>query len=226
MGKVGLTGSFVGVLLWAAPAWGATAERSSVQVPTGVAAPWSIAGISLRMAPPEVSAAMQASGYQVEHRIMGRSWQGEVANEVSNLRQIRIPAGAEVIRNEDYRKGQERIEVTYLAGGSGAYVSAVNYEINAHAIDAERFRAAVLAKYGRPSLRWDWESLYCSPGESQCSRTGSLVTNQLPTLTVYVASISGRVLQLRQGERADRAYETALLAEAERLFPKKDRPSF
>jgi hypothetical protein len=178
------------------------------------------------MAPPEVSAAMKAAGYAVESPIMGRSWQGEVANEVSNLRQIHIPAGTEVIRREDYRKGQERIRVEYLAGGSGAYVSSVDYAINSHAIEADRFRAAVLDKYGRPSLKWDWESLYCSLGEPECSRTGSLVTNQLPTLTVYVASISDRVLQLRQGERADRAYDAALRAAAERLYPKKDRPSF
>lgn len=52
------------------------------------------------------------------------------------------------------------------------------------------------------------------------------MTNQLPNLTVYVMDAMNRSLELRQGQRADLAYETAIKAEAERLYPKKDRPSF
>jgi hypothetical protein len=109
---------------------------------------------------------------------------------------------------------------------SGAYVASVDYEVNANAIDVDRFRAAVLEKYGRPTLIWSSESIYCLPQERQCSRTGALVTNQLPTLTVHFVTIRDRTLQLLQGERADREYEAVRKAEAERLYPKKDRPSF
>lgn len=189
-------------------------------------APWSIAGAGLGMSPEEVGAALKAAGYVLDYRYMGRSWQGELASQVSFLRAIRISAGAEVARKEDYKKRQEFIQVEYLAGPAGPYVSQVRYRISSEAIEAERFKAAALGRYGRPSLSWDWESLYCSAGELKCSRTGSLVTNQLPNLTVYVMDGMNRSLELRQGQRADLAWEAAVKAEVERLYPKKDRPSF
>ena len=102
----------------------------------------------------------------------------------------------------------------------------MEYAIDFEAIEADRFISAVLEKYGKPSLRWNFEMLYCVKDESQCSRTGGLVTNQLPNLTVYVASVMKRVLVLQQGERADKAYRAAVRAEAERLYPKNDKASF
>jgi len=192
----------------------------------GITAPWSVSGVSLGMSPQAASAALRAAGYKFEYRYMGRSWQGEVANKVSNLRGIRIPDGAQVVRKEDYRKGQEFIQVDYAAGPAGPYVYRVIYSISENAIDAERFRAAVLGRYGQPSLKWDTELLYCAPGEPVCERTGSLGTNQLPNLTVYILGARGRSLELYQGERAYKAYEAAVKAEAERLYPKKDKPSF
>jgi hypothetical protein len=209
------------------------ASASPAQMPSGVrttvAAPtasWSIAGVSLGMSPQAVGAALRAAGYKFEYRYMGRSWQGEVANKVSNLRGIRISDGAQVIRKEDYRKGQEFIQVDYAAGPAGPYAYRVIYSISENAIAAERFRAAALGRYGRPSLKWDTELLYCAAGEPVCERTGSLGTNQLPNLTVYILGVRGRSLELYQGERAYKAYEAAVKAEAERLYPKKDKPSF
>lgn len=191
-----------------------------------VTAPWSVSGVTLGMRPVEVAAALKAAGYVLDHRYMGRSWQGEVANQVSNLRGIRIHAGAEVTSKEDYRKGQEFIQVDYAAGPAGSYVARVSYKIPTSAIDAERFSAAALSRYGRPSLNGEWEDVYCSAGERQCSRIVSLVTNQLPSLTVHALDGMDRTIELRQGQRADLAYEAAVKAEAERLYPKKDKPSF
>jgi hypothetical protein len=192
----------------------------------GVTAPWSVSGVTLGMRPVDVAGALKAAGYVLDYRYMGRSWQGEVANQVSNLRGIRIPAGAEVISKEDYKKGQEFIQVAYLAGPLGPYVARVIYQIPTSAIDAERFRAAALGRYGRPSLKGEWEDVYCSAGERQCSRIVSLVTNQFPSLTVHALDGTDRTLELRQGQRADLAYEAAAKAEAERLYPKKNKPSF
>ena len=218
----------IALLLIAAAAGGAAPAQVPLATSTArVTAPWKVAGVGLGMTPAEVSLAMKAAGYSLDYRYMGRSWQGELASQVSFLRAIKIPAGAEVVRKEDYKKGQEFIQVEYLVGPAGPYVSQVRYRISSEAIDAERFRAAALSRYGRPSLSWDWESLYCSAGEGrQCARTGSLVRNQLPSLTVYVMDGINRSLELRQGQRADRAWEAAVKAEVERLYPKKDRPSF
>ena len=205
------------------PAQVPSGARTEAAVPT---APWRISGVGLGMTPAEVAAALKEEGFELSFRSKGRSWQGEVANQASNLRSIRIPAGAEVTAREDYRIGQEQVQVTYTAGRLGPYVSRVHYKIQFGAIEAESFQRAVLSRYGRPSLKWQWESLYCSLGEPRCSRTGSLVTNQLPTLTVRVMDVMNRSLELRQGQRADRAYEAAVRAEADRLYPKMDKPSF
>ncbi|HEX8480524.1 MAG TPA: hypothetical protein VF650_01305 [Allosphingosinicella sp.] len=178
------------------------------------------------MTPAEVAAALKEDGFQLSFRSKGRSWQGEVANQVSNLRSARTPAGAEVTAREDYRVGQEQVQVTYTPGRLGPYVSRVHYKIQFGAIEAESFQRAVLSRYGRPSLEWRFESLYCSPREPRCSRTGSLVENDLPSLTVRVMDVMNRSLELRQGQRADRAHEAAVRAEAERLYPKMNKPSF
>lgn len=205
------------------PAQVPSGTRTAAAVPT---APWKISGVGLGMTPAEVAAALKQEGFELSYRYKGRSWQGEVAHRVSNLRSVRIPAGAEVTAKEDYRIGQEQVQVTYTAGRAGPYVSRVNYKIEFTAIEVENFKSGVLSRYGQPSLKFQWESLYCSVGEPRCSRTGSLVTNQLPNLTVWVMDVMHRTLELRQGQRADRAYEAALKAEAQRLYSKKDKASF
>lgn len=216
------------VLMASAAALMTAAQPSAAPLASAakVAAPWKIAGVALGMSPAEVEAALSAAGYRRDSRSTGRSWQGQVANQVLNLRAIRIPAGAEVIRSEEYRRGQERIQVVYLAAPTGSYVAGVEYKIDHQAIDEARFIAAALAKYGKPSRTFGSESLYCLPGERECARTGGLVTNQLPNLTVYGTYVMSRTLRLVQGERADRAYDAAVRAEAERLYPKKDKPTF
>ena len=201
----------------------AQAPREATQ--TKVTAPWKIGGVGLGMTPAQVAAAVKYDGYQLFRSLQDRSWQGQVANEVMNLRSVRIPAGPQVIIKEYYQAGQEQLHVTYTAGRTGPYVSGIYYFIGSDAIDTEHLRRAVLAKYGKPSLRWELELLYCTRGEPECARTGSLVTNQLPNMTVYLAWPSKRVLQIQQGERADRAYWAAVRAEAERLYPALKKPA-
>lgn len=202
------------------------AEAPSNASTARVSAPWKISGVALGMTPAEVAAALKQDGFVLSYRYKGRSWQGEVANRAANLRPGRIPAGAEVTVKEDYRVGQEQIRVTYTPGREGPYVSRVHYKIHYSAIEAESFQHAVLARYGQPSLKWAWECVYCSRGEPRCARTGSLITNQLPSLTVWVMDVMNRSLELRQGQRADLAYEAALKAEVERLYVKKAKPLF
>src|SRR4051812_918329 len=132
------------------PAQMPSGAGAALLVPT---APWKVSGVTLGMSPGEVGTALKTAGYVLDYRYMGRSWRGELANKVSYLRGIPIPVGAQVIRREDYRKGQEFIQVDYAAGPAGAYVARVNYRIPTSTIDAERFRAAALGRYGRPSLK-------------------------------------------------------------------------
>ncbi|HEX9963833.1 MAG TPA: hypothetical protein VGB04_02490 [Allosphingosinicella sp.] len=191
-----------------------------------LAAPWSIAGIRLGMTPRQVADAVKRAGYVLDFRHMGRSWQGEVSDQVYLLRDIRIPTGADVVRKEDYKKGQEDIQVIYAVSPAGPYASRVTFRIDSDAIDAERFSAAARSRYGRPSIDWGPASLYCSAGERECARPGSWVINQLPHLIVSVEDGMTRSLELQPGLAVKSAFEAAIKAEAERLYPKKDKPSF
>jgi hypothetical protein len=224
MGTLGM--KTIAALIGAAITASAVAQAPRDERVTKVTAPWKIGGVGIGMTPAEVAVAVKEDGYKLSRRSYGRSWQEQVTRQVSSLRTGRRAAGPEVITSEIYHVGQEQMQVTYTAGKGGAYVSRVDYAIDLDAIETENMRRAVIAKYGRPSLQWELESIYCSTGEQECTRTGSLRTNQLPNLTVYLVSVTKRVLQLRQGERADKAYWAAVRAEAERLYPKMGKPTF
>jgi hypothetical protein len=62
---------------------------------------------------------MKAAGYALVHRFTGRSWQGELANQVMIMTGVRLADGPEVVRKEDYRTGHEEVHVTYLPAPEG-----------------------------------------------------------------------------------------------------------
>ena len=231
MARVGLTKAGLCALMlltvgiWEAPAPAQSAAPGRRVV--GATAPWKIAGVGLGMTPAQVARAVKEDGWRLTQRSQGLSWDGHVAHQAPRRSSgKKIPAAPQVIEREDYEWGDEQMRVTYQAGRSGPYVSQVDYSIGSEAIETDKLRSVVLAKYGKPSLRWESELLYCAAGEPQCSRTGSLVTNQLPNLTVYLWGLPRHYLHLRQGQRADKAYDAAIRAEAERLYPRANKTTF
>jgi hypothetical protein len=218
--------AFLGLSLLLATAASAQApaitRNAPVQLP---AAGWDIAGIRLSMTPAQVASAMKAAGYALEFQSKGRSWQGEVANSVSRLRSIRIPEGAKVIRSEDYRKGQELVNVLYAPGEAGPYAANVQYSVSNNAISVVDFKVSAVKKYGKPTIDLGARLAYCSSPEQNCFRSTQSSVIQLPSLVVTVSGALARGVRLQQGLRADRAFEVAISSEAERLYPKKDKPS-
>lgn len=215
-----------GFLILLGSAGAATAQRPPAALPAErVTAPWKVAGVALGMTPAAVAATMKAAGYSAAGRTTGMSWQSHVAFQTRLRRGLNIPDGPEALRWESYAKGQEQVTVEYLPLPSGLRVKEVSYKIGVGNMEEGSFRSAVLGRYGAPTRAWEKELHYCSAGEPNCD-TAFFFIPKLPSLVVWINDGMSRTLKLVQGRAADDAFERAVVAEVDRLHPKKDKPSF
>jgi hypothetical protein len=178
------------------------------------------------MSPAEVAAATRAAGYRLASSTDAPSWPATVAHRLLVTRSLRIPASGRVPGIEDYRNGEEQLEVRYRTTSRGAQVWRVTYVISGAAMDAATFRRSVVNRYGRPTRGDEWQSIYCTVGDRVCSSMNFLDPRELPTLAVQVAPVTGHTLILSQGARAEQAWEAELRAEMERLAPRQTRTTF
>lgn len=216
----------LGILILLTAPVGVAAQRPVPAAPSPVAtAPWKVVGVGLGMTPAEVAAAMKAAGYSTRGRTTGGSWQTHVALEARLRRGVNVPDGPVALRWEAFAKGQEQVTVEYEPTAGGLLVKEVSYKIGRGNIEEGPFRSAVLARYGAPTRAWEKELHYCAVGEPNCD-TAFFYFPKLPSLIVWLDDGANRSLKLVQGRAAEDAFERAVGAEVDRLYPKKDRPSF
>jgi hypothetical protein len=208
-----------GAAATAQPLLAAPAERI-------VAAPWRVAGVALGMSPREVELAMQAAGYSRAGRSTSRSWQGEVAGQARVLRGVIVPEGPEAVKYEDFKKGQERISIEYAPSHAGPRVAKAKYQISVTGMDADAFRSALLTRYGPPTRKWEPELHYCSRGETHCYTRFPFYNPQLPSISVFLTDGMYRTITLAEGRKPRETRELAIRSEVDRLYPKKDKPTF
>lgn len=208
----------IGAAATAQPSPAAAAERS--------VAPWKVAGVALGMSPREVELAMQAAGYARAGRSTGRSWQGEVAVQARVLRGVIVPEGPEAVKYENFKKSQERILIEYASSHAGPRVAKAKYQISVTGMDADTFRSAIMTRYGPPTRKWEVEFHYCLAGETHCDTPFPFYNPQLPNLTVFLTDGMYRSIDLWEGRKAREAREFDIRAEVDRLYPKKNKPTF
>lgn len=138
-------------------------------------------------------------------------------------RSVQVPGSGQIVRREEYRKGEEHLQVEYNATPRGAAVATVRYELRPEAIDAARFTQAALARYGTPSRPSDQEIMYCSVGEVACTPLPFGTQTQEPHIIVDVPL---RAITLNMGDRLWREHSALEKAEMDRRAPKVARPSF
>jgi hypothetical protein len=197
--------------------------RSTSQNPLYPAQSLAIAGVKLGMAPPEVAIALTAAGYTRAHQDVGENWDVRISRLIAMERGgVHVPASGRIVRREEYRRGEEQLEVEYDATPHGAAVASVRYDVGA-AMDTARFREAVLARYGTPTRPGDSRIMYCSAGEIACTPLAFPAPAQEPNIVVDVYD---HAITLNMGVR--RAEERGSLekAEMERRAPKVKRPNF
>jgi hypothetical protein len=181
-----------------------------------------IAGVRLGMTPPEVAAAAKASGYRRTEQRMGETWDGRIAHLLALHRSIRVPASGQIVRREEYWKGEEQLQVEYDATELGAMVATVRYELGPNAITSDAFKEAALARYGSPTRPGDSEMMYCSLGEVSCTPIPFPVAMQEPHIVVDMPL---RAITLNMGERLRRSRHAAERAEMNRRAPQVKRPT-
>ncbi|MEA3052154.1 MAG: hypothetical protein QOG72_1057 [Sphingomonadales bacterium] len=197
--------------------------RSTSQNPLYPAQTLAIAGVKLGMTPPEVDAAARSTGYTRSRQDRGENWDARIARLVAMNRSIRIPGSGEIIRREEYKKGEEELQVEYNATPRGAAVATVRYELGNDAITASRFREAALARYGAPTRPSEMQMMYCSAGEIACTPVDFPTATQEPNIIV---DIPLRAITLSLGARLWREHSAMERAEMNRRAPKVQRPTF
>ena len=214
------------ILMLGLPALAMAGASTAAPAERVATAPWKVSGVALGMSPREVDLAMRAAGYARAGSSTSRSWQGEVAFQARLLRGVTVPDGPEALRYESFNKGEERISIEYAPGRTGPYVAQAVYQIRVAAMDADTFRSALLTRYGPPTRKWEPELHYCSPGETHCDTRFPFYNPQLPSISVFVTDGMYRSITLAEGRKAREARELAIRAEVDRLWPKKEKPSF
>lgn len=196
--------------------------RSTSERPLYPAQSLALAGVRLGMKPTEAGAALRASGYSRRSQTQGPGWDARISYLLLVNRSLKIPGGGQIVGTEHYIRGEEAIEVEYIPTPRGAEVGRVRYRIGFQAIEASRFQAAVIAKYGRPTRPSDSQMMYCSVGEVACTPLGYPVATQEPNI---LADVPLRNITLNMGARAWKDYEASLKAEMDRRAPQLKRPS-
>lgn len=224
MRRIAAAISFVAAFAVTAPAQGQA--RSEVAEAAGAAErqQLELAGVRIGMAAREVAPLLVAAGYRPFQGGVGLSWDGSVADR-ARQRGVRLPATDRVPSWASFVKGEEYVEVQYRQTPTGAVVSEVSYTINAEAIAPQRFRAVLLARYGRSGWDNGGEVLYCSRGERVCNQWAYVQGLQHPSIFVMLGGHQHRIT-LKSGGRIEEAHEAALRAEVDRRAPRMRSPTF
>lgn len=230
---VRIAASFILVLAPLSIGGSAVAQSSAAQPRTAandarrsVSPALAIAGASLGMSPEQIATALTREGYARTGHSRDVAWDDLVARTIAETRGLALPrSGRMVVVRDFYVRREEQISVEYATTPTGQLASQIDYAVNVSAIDEAAFRAAVLARYGRPTFAGSWEIVYCSRGERVCS-IADVFGRQLPSLSVHTASITSRTITLREGAAAASARQRLFRAEIARRAPQMRRPTF
>lgn len=225
--REGAMKSFICLVLLAAATAAAAQPRTVTSDARRSASPaLAVVGASIGMSPEQVSAAMTREGYARTGFSRDVAWDDLVARTIAQTRGVTLPrSGGMVVVREFYERGEEQITVAYATMPTGQVASEIIYSVPTSAIDEGSFRAAVLARYGRPSIAGHWEIVYCSRGERACS-FADIFGRQLPNITAHTAFVTSRMITLREGAAASVPRQRLLRAEIERRSPQLRQPTF
>lgn len=221
MGKLGLFAWAMLALVGVASAQ--TPLRSTSEHPLYPAQSLVLVGVKLGMTPPEAAAAVKGAGYTRTEQSLGENWDAQLARLIAMERSVRVPGSGKIVRREEYRKGEEHLQIEYNATPRGPVVATARYELRPEAIDAARFTQAALARYGIPTRPSNEEIMYCSVGEVNCTPLPFGGPTREPHIIVDVPL---RAITLNMGDRLRREYNAMERAEMDRRAPKVAHPTF
>lgn len=115
----------------------------------------------------------------------------------------------------------EGLTVTFAQVRSGSMVDGYGLSIDGRTVDLPALRRQLTAKYGRRTVGTDLRGSWCDAGY-RCG--DGMVFSEGPT--VIIDTTTSVAINGTRGTRAEKADDAAVMAEADRLVPKKTRAAF
>ncbi|MGA1799343.1 hypothetical protein VH567_11250 [Sphingomonas sp. 4RDLI-65] len=111
--------------------------------------------------------------------------------------------------------------MTFAQVRTGSIVDGYGLSIDGRTVDLPALRRQLTAKYGRRTVGTDLRGSWCDAGY-RCG--DGMVFSEGPT--VIIDMTTSVVINGTRGMRAEKADDAAVMAEADRLVPKKTRAAF
>ena len=112
---------------------------------------YAIAGISPGMSSLAVASAAGRAGYQLVSESKGHDWAEALKRAVDGNR-LDFNAAHRGIRDQEYRRGGERISVSYLPMPSGSLAALITYSAPEGVLNFAKAEAELIKRYGRKSF--------------------------------------------------------------------------
>ena len=185
-----------------------------------------VAGIRLGMSKQAAQAAAATASYRCETFGGMSSFEEKVQLLVLQRRGERVPAfapssGTMQLNCTGPNGETMRVDFAQLRGGD--VVHDILLRVDAQRVDQAAMGRQVAAKYGPPSISDAKVSAWCDPGQ-RCSTF--LPGSETPYPRLAVEMQDGMHIAAWRGTAARRADEAAVLAEAARRAPARDRAAF
>lgn len=196
-------------------ATGASTEQQAKRAATS-SKRFAVAGISPGVAAADVATLAQRGGYILSRVDAGPDWKEQI--ERANGRQQTLFGPAmRGIREQEFRRGGERIWVQYLAMPIGPVVRSISYSAPPAILNFQQAVAEMTRRYGRQSFG---NSVIKGPWAQWCAKPARTARECLTSTTLSVTQDNGGV-----GIRAD---DPALAEQQAKLLRETagSRPSF
>jgi hypothetical protein len=182
-----------------------------------------VAGVSLGMPIGQVRTALAAASYACRPFGNEADFATRVAAEVKSRTGSRgqVPYKTGTMQFNCRGPNGEGLTVTFAQVRAGSIVDGYGLSIDGRTIDLPAVRRQLTAKYGRPKVGTELRGSWCDAGY-RCG--DGMVFSEGPTVTIDTSTAVA--INATRGTRADRADDAAVMAEADRLVPKKAGAAF
>ena len=182
-----------------------------------------VAGVSLGMPIQQVRTALETASYACKPFGNEADFASRVAAEVKSRTGARgrIPYTTGTMQFDCRGPNGEGLTVTFAQVRTGSIVDGYALSIDGRTVDLPALRRQLTAKYGRPKVGTELRGSWCDAGY-RCG--DGMVFSEGPT--VIIDTSTAVTINGTRGTRADRADDAAVMAEADRLVPKKTGAAF
>lgn len=182
-----------------------------------------VAGVRLGMPIGQVRTALAAASYACRPFGNEADFASRVAAEVKSRTgsRGRVPYTTGTMQLDCRGPNGEGLTVTFAQVRTGSIVDGYGLRIDGRTVDLPALRRRLTAKYGRPKVGTELRGSWCDAGY-RCG--DGMVFSEGPT--VIIDTSTAVAINGTRGTRADRADDAAVMAEADRLVPKKTGAAF